>query len=201
MLKIWSYQGRVFSRGGGNLGWYRRYINNSLSILIKFFKLKASFNNNSLSILLKFFKLKASFNIERYIYIHNSLIPQIIKVSFNIERYIYIHNSISILLKLFKFYGLRRHPTFSKKSQLIVVFVLKRSIQPPKNWSFAWKYILFLLKKTSQPPKKLKFCIKKMTKKVPKRPPSPEKTEVLHKKNVYFYSKIPPSLAKNWSFA
>ena len=36
--------------------------------------------------------------------------------------------------------GLRHHPTFSKKSQKNVVFLLKKSTQLPKIWSFVWKF-------------------------------------------------------------
>ena len=117
------------------------------------------------------------------------------------DTYIYIHNSLSNLLKLFKFHGLHRHQTFSKKSQLIVVFGLKKSIQPRKKWSFAWKYCLFLLKKTSQPFKKLKFCMKKWQKMYQKDYPPPQKLKFCMKKNVFFYSKRPPSPAKSWSIA
>ena len=42
-----------------------------------------------------------------------------------------------------------------------VVFLLKKTTQRLKNWSFAWKNCLFLLKKTSQRHKKLKFFMNK----------------------------------------
>ena len=78
---------------------------------------------------------------------------------------------------------MRRHSTFFFKSLLIVVFVLKKSIQPLKNWSFAWRYCLFLLKNTSQPRKKLKFCMKKW------------------QKNEKKGTKKTTQPRKNWSFA
>ena len=130
------------------------------------------------------------------------------------------------VLKLFKFYGLRRHPTFSKKSQLIVVYVLKKSIKPHQKWSFVWKYCLSLLKKTSQPLKKLKFCMKKWQKRYQKEHPAQQKlifcqkkmsfftqkylpasqkTEMLHGKMTKNWQKSSPKKApsppKNWSFA
>ena len=66
-----------------------------------------------------------------------------------------------------------------------VVFFLKKTTHPPKNWSFAWKKCLILLKKTSQPRKKIKFCMKKWQKcqkRYRKEHPSPQKPEVLHEK-------------------
>ena len=94
---------------------------------------------------------------------------------------------------------------FLKKSQLIVVFVLKKSIQPLKNWSFAWKKLSFLTQKDLPASQKTEILhdkmTKKSTKKFPKRASSPAKSEVLQKKKCLFYSKRPPSPAKNSSFA
>ena len=106
-----------------------------------------------------------------------------IKTSFNIERYIYtytLYNSLLILLKILQFYGLCRHPKFSKKTQQIVVFLLKKSIQPCKNWSFAWKSLSFFTQKDLPASRKTEILNEKMTKnwqkKVPKRAPSRSKT-------------------------
>ena len=100
------------------------------------------------------------------------------------------------VLKLFKFYGLRRHPTFSKKSQLIVVYVLKKSIKPHQKWSFVWKYCLSLLKKTSQPLKKLKFCMTKWQKRYQKEHPAQQKLNFCQKKLSFFTQKYLPAPQK-----
>ena len=127
------------------------------------------------------------------------------KIHIYIYIYIYIYYSLLISLKILQFYGLRRHPIFSKKSQLIVGFVLKKSIQPLKNWRFAKKNCLFWLKKTSQPPKKKKFCMKKWQKidkkSSQKEHPAPQKLKFCKKKKFFFYSKRPPNPAKNSNFA
>ena len=92
--------------------------------------------------------------------------------------------------------------TFSKKSQKIAIFLLKKATQPRKNLSFAWKILSFFTQKDLPASLKTEFLHKKMTKKVlkkvPKRPPRPAKTEVLHEKNCLFLLKKPPSPAKNW---
>ena len=40
-----------------------------------------------------------------------------------------------------------RFPTFSKKSQKNVIFLLKKRTQPRKNWSLTWKYLSILIQK------------------------------------------------------
>ena len=92
------------------------------------------------------------------------------------DTYIYIlYSSLSILLKILQFYGLRHHPTFSKKSQIIVVFLLKKIIQPPKNWSFAWKKLSFFTQKDLPASQKTEILHEKMKKKSTKKSTHPRK--------------------------
>ena len=93
----------------------------------------------------------------------------------------------------------------TKKTQIIVIFLLKKSIQPPKIRSFVWKKLSFFTLKDLPASQKTEIVHEKMTKKCQKsyqkEHPAPQKPEVLHEKNVIFYSKKPPSLAKNSSCA
>ena len=67
-----------------------------------------------------------------------------------------------------------------------VVFLLKKTTQPTKNWSFAWKKISFFTQKDLPASQKTEIFHEKITKKCQKRyrkeHPSLQKAEVLHEK-------------------
>ena len=138
--------------------------------------------------------------------------------------------SLLILLNILQFYGLRRNPTFSKNYQIIVVFLLKKSIQTSENWSFALKIVFFYskrppriakkwilhtkitkkwekkgTKKTSQPRKSWRFSWKKLSFFTQKYLPASQKTEFLNEKMTQKchkrYQKEHPARQKLLSFA
>ena len=60
--------------------------------------------------------------------------------------------------------GVMRGGSFSTKSQIIVIFLHKKSIQPRKNRSFAWKKLSIFTQKDYPAPQKTELLHKKMTK-------------------------------------
>ena len=87
------------------------------------------------------------------------------------------------------FYQNLRFPAFSKKSQKTVIFLLKKSTQPPKNVKFCIQKVSFFTQKEHPASQKTEFLHEKMTKNVPKRLPTPAKTEVMHEKKCLFLLK------------
>ena len=63
------------------------------------------------------------------------------------------------------FYQNLRFPAFSKKSQKTVIFLLKKSTQPPKNVKFCIKKVSFFTQKEHPASQKTEFLHEKMTKK------------------------------------
>ena len=80
----------------------------------------------------------------------------------------------------------------------------KKSTQPRKNLSFAWKNVFFFTQKDLPASQKTEILHEKMTKKwqkkVPKRAPSPAKTEVLHEKKSFFLLKKTTQPRKKQNF-
>ena len=81
-------------------------------------------------------------------------------------------------------------------------FLLKKTTQPRKNWSFVWKKLSFFTQKDLPASQKTEFFYekKKCQKRYQKDHPDPQKLKFCMKKIVFFYSKNLPAPQKTEGF-